>query len=478
MKQKRRKKPNDRWPGHAPATEEKTKKTKGTRRTSGAPAGLLPRNGSGKVSRVAPTRLTSSAVATTARPRRAPVQRDDAPRALYVVCAPGLEGITNGELRALGVQTGDVEPGGVTLDGNADIIYRTNLHLRSASRVLARVAEFRVTTFYDLEARARHIEWERWLGAEPVRVRVTCRKSKLYHSDAVAQRFVQAMSKRTGAWAASRDARNAGELDEGADPKGDGDGASGVEGGGGGEGEDAQLFIVRLLHDTCTVSVDTSGALLHRRGYRQAVAKAPLRETIAASMVLASGWRGEAPLVDPLCGAGTIPIEGALLARRIAPGITRGFAFMRWPSFDAAAWARHLAEARKQELPNAPAPIVGTDRDTGAVEAAMANATRAGVAADVELSQRSLSELQPPDAPGWLITNPPYGVRVGAADTVRDLYAQLGNVARGALPGWGIGFLSPDRSLDTQPRIAVTPAFETTNGGIKVRYLTGRISGA
>jgi len=474
MKQKRRKKPNDRWPGHAPATEEKTKKTKAARKSSGAPAGLLPRSGSGKVNRVAPTRVTSSAVAATVRPRRAPIQRDDAPSALYVVCAPGLERITTSELRALGVPTGDVEPGGVTLDGNADIIYRANLHLRSASRVLARVAEFRVTTFYDLEARARHIEWERWLGAEPVRVRVTCRKSKLYHSDAVAQRFVEAIAKRTGAWAATRDSRNAGAQDEAADPNADGDVAGGGEGG----GEDAQLFIVRLLHDTCTVSVDTSGALLHRRGYRQAVAKAPLRETIAAAMVLASDWRGEAPLVDPLCGAGTIPIEGALIARRIAPGIGRGFAFMRWPSFDAAAWARHLAEAREQELPNAAAPIVGTDRDAGAIEAAMANATRAGVAADVELSQRSLSEVQPPDIPGWLITNPPYGVRVGAPDTVRDLYAQLGNVARGALPGWGIGFLSPDRTLDTQPRIAVAPAFETTNGGIKVRYLTGRVPGA
>jgi putative N6-adenine-specific DNA methylase len=474
MKQKRRKKPKDSWPGHAPVTEEKTKKTKGAQRSSSAPASKVPRNGSGKAKRVAPARMTSSAVATVARPRRAPLQRDDAPTGLYVVCAPGLEGITNGELGTLGVQTGNPEPGGVTLDGNADIIYRANLHLRSASRVLARVAEFRVTTFYDLEARARHIEWERWLGAEPVRVRVTCRKSKLYHSDAVAQRFVEAIAKRTGAWAATRDSRNAGAQDEAADPNADGDVAGGGEGG----GEDAQLFIVRLLHDTCTVSVDTSGALLHRRGYRQAVAKAPLRETIAAAMVLASDWRGEAPLVDPLCGAGTIPIEGALIARRIAPGIGRGFAFMRWPSFDAAAWARHLAEAREQELPNAAAPIVGTDRDAGAIEAAMANATRAGVAADVELSQRSLSEVQPPDIPGWLITNPPYGVRVGAPDTVRDLYAQLGNVARGALPGWGIGFLSPDRTLDTQPRIAVAPAFETTNGGIKVRYLTGRVPGA
>jgi putative N6-adenine-specific DNA methylase len=467
MKQKRKKKPNEHWPGHAPVTEEKAKKPE----ARGSP----PPRGSAPATRVrAPAkRATSRPVATVGRPRRAPTQRDDTTTALYAVCAPGLEGVMAGELRALGMETGHVEPGGVALEGNADVIYRTNLHVRSASRVVARVAEFHVTTFYDLEARARHIEWERWLGAEPVRVRVTCRKSKLYHSDAVAQRFVEAMSGRTGAWAArTRAAQSAAEQEEEGESRTDGDRAAD------GEGEDAQLFIVRLLHDRCTVSVDTSGALLHRRGYRQAVAKAPLRETIAAAMVLASGWRGETPLIDPLCGAGTIPIEGALLARRIAPGIGRGFAFMRWPSFDAAAWALHLAEARERELPNAPAPISGADRDAGAIDAAVANAARAGVAADIELAQRSLSEIRAPEVPGWLITNPPYGVRLGAADKVRDLYAQLGNVARGVLPGWGIGFLSPDRALDTQPRIAVTPAFETTNGGIKVRYLTGRVPGA
>ena len=463
MKPKRRKKPQESWPGHGPAADDKPKK--GARDKAGAPSprGASPRPAKGSRTKpkspagAAPSKTARGAVAAAPVPsagvRRAPPRRDDSPMALYVVCAPGLERLTAGELRALGVEIGEVEPGGVSLAGNAETVQMANLQLRSASRVVARVAEFRVTTFYELEARARHIEWERWLGAEPVRLRVTCRKSKLYHSDAVAQRFADAMGKRTGAWAAAGALDTEGEI----------------------EGEDAQLFVIRLLHDRCTVSVDTSGALLHRRGYRQAVGKAPLRETIAASMLLASGWRGDAPLVDPLCGAGTIPIEGALLARRIAPGIGRGFAFMRWPSFDAGAWATLVAAARERELPNAPAPIVGTDRDAGAIEAAAANAARAGVAGDVELVQRSLSAIEAPPSRGWLITNPPYGVRVGAADTVRDLYAQLGNVARGALPGWSVGFLSPDRALDTQPRIAVAPAFETTNGGIKVRYLTGRV---
>ena len=387
-------------------------------------------------------------------PRRLPIPRDDRPTALYIVCAPGLERLTAGELRGIGLDSGSVEAGGVALTGGMDAIQLANLHLRTASRVVARVAEFRVTTFYELEARARRIEWERWLGAEPVRLRVTCRKSKLYHSDAVAQRFIEGMAKRTGAWEATAERDAEGES----------------------EGEDAQMFLVRIHHDVCTVSVDTSGALLHRRGYRQAVGKAPMRETIAAAMLLASGWAGEVPLVDPLCGAATIPIEGALLARRIAPGVNRGFAFMRWPSFDAAGWARHLEAARAKELPNAPAPIIGSDRDAGAIAASASNAARAGVEGDVELAERSLSAIEVPHGPGWLITNPPYGMRVGSVDRVRDLYAQLGHMARGALPGWGIGLLSPDRSLDAQLRIALSTAFETTNGGIRVRYLTGRLA--
>ena len=455
MKQKRKKKPNDRWPGHAKVDDSSAKKPRS--RAKRAPAS---KTGVAHASRVVRDRpaarpAPTAGVVQGVRPQRTP-RRDDAPSALYVVCAPGLERVTANELRTLGLSTGDVEPGGVTLDGNAEALYRANLHLRSASRIVSRVASFRVTTFYDLEARARHIEWERWLGAEPVRVRVTCRKSKLYHSDAVAQRFLEAMAKRTGAWPASNAADAEGEA----------------------EGEDAQLFVVRLLHDSCTVSVDTSGALLHRRGYRQAVAKAPLRETIAASMLLAAGCRGDVPLVDPLCGAGTIPIEGAMIARRIAPGAARPFAFMRWPSYDAELWTRLLAEARASELPNAPAPIVGSDRDAGAIEAATANAARAGVAADVSFVQHSLSASEAPAGTGWIVTNPPYGVRVGAPESVRDLYAQLGNVARAVFQGWGIGFLSPDRSLDTQPRIAVTPAFETTNGGIKVRFLSGLVPGA
>jgi putative N6-adenine-specific DNA methylase len=244
------------------------------------------------------------------------------------------------------------------------------------------------------------------------------------------------------------------------------------------EGAGAQLVIVRLFRDECTISIDSSGALLHRRGYRQATAKAPLRETLAAAMLLAADWTGETPLVDPLCGAGTIPIEAALIARNIAPGRARAergeFAIAGWPELPAGTIERQVADARGNERPSARVSIVGSDRDAGAIEAATANAERAGVSADAAFVRRALSAAEPVgEAPGLLVANPPYGVRLNEGADVRNIYAQLGKVAHFNFPGWRVGVLSPDRSLDAQTRLALRPGFETSNGGIRVRYLIG-----
>src|SRR5690606_37236797 len=172
------------------------------------------------------------------------------------------------------------------------------------SRVLVRVATFRARTFAELERRAGRVAWDRWVGAgRAVRLRVTSRKSRLYHTGAIAERIIGQIERVAGPLA---------HVSTGSASDDEADGA---------EGRDEQLFIVRFLRDECTISVDTSGELLHRRGYRQALAKAPLRETIAAAMLLASGWDGRSPLVDPFCGSGTIPIEAALLACRIPPGL-------------------------------------------------------------------------------------------------------------------------------------------------------------
>jgi putative N6-adenine-specific DNA methylase len=382
---------------------------------------------------------------------------------LFAVTAPGLEPLARTELVALRTAGARVDEGGVAFGGGLEAAMRANLWLRTASRVLVRVAEFDVTTFHEMERFARQIPWERYVGAgRPVRFRVTCRKSKLYHSDAVAQRLADALDRRLGGGA--RVAPPPAEDDAAADGDADGD-------------AEAQLFVVRLFRDRCTISADTSGALLHRRGYRQAVAKAPLRETLAAAMLAGSGWSPAAPLADPLCGSGTIAIEAARWARRIAPGAARGFAFEQWPAFDAARWRALVDEARAGELAAAPCPILASDRDDGAIEAARSNAERAGVADSIEFAVLPVSAVMPPDGavPGWVVANPPYGVRVGERERLRNLYVALGNLLRTRFPDWTAAFLVADRMLGDQLRLPLADALTTTNGGIPVRLAVARV---
>jgi putative N6-adenine-specific DNA methylase len=308
-----------------------------------------------------------------------------------------------------------------------------------------------------LERHARQIPWSRVVTpGSAVRFRVTCKKSKLYHSDAVAQRLADAL---TGAIPGVRAEGASGADDDAVDGH-------------------AQLFVVRVLRDHCTVSADTSGALLHRRGYRQVTAKAPLRETIAAALIAASGWDGVSPLVDPFCGSGTIPIEAALVARGIDPGANRTFAAERWPGVSRTLGARVRAELAERAQPRARTFIAGYDRDAGAIAAAVANAERAGVAEDLTFAERSISAARfPQGEKGWIVTNPPYGVRVGDADRIRDLWAQLGHVVRERARGWRVALLSPEPSLERQLRLPLRAAATTSNGGIPVRIMVGEVDG-
>jgi len=376
----------------------------------------------------------------------------------FAVVAPGLEPLALAEAKALGIPA-VVEEGGGGLAWRGDLrsILMANVGLRIASRVLVRVASFEARAFVELEKQGRRIPWQRMVApGTAVRFRVTCRKSRLYHSDAVAQRLGDAL-RRAVPGAVIVQAKSA---DEDSAPD-----------------DDAQLFVVRLLHDRCTVSADTSGALLHRRGWRQATAKAPLRETLAAALLAASGWDGSGPLVDPLCGSGTIVIEGALMARGTPAGGKRRFAVERWPGVPPTlgAWVRNELAGRgaMATLP----PIVGSDRDEGAIAAAESNAERAGVRGDLELSVRALSAAEFPDAErGWVVCNPPYGVRVGEMDRVRNLWARLGQLLRERAPGWRVTLLSPEPSLERQLGIPVRVVAQTTNGGIPVRLVAGDVA--
>jgi len=369
---------------------------------------------------------------------------------LFAICAPGLESVLETEMRTLGLDVGKRDIGGVAFAGGSSALFRSNLWLRTATRVVARVGEFHARLFDELERHSRKLAWSRFIASgQPVRLRVSTSKSRLYHTGAVAQRIAEAMEKSTGI---APTVTSAGDEDEEAE---------------------TPLVIVRLFRDQCTVSIDTSGALLHRRGYRLATAKAPLRETLGAALLLAGEWDPRTTLIDPLCGAGTIPIEGALIARRIPPGLQRGFAFMRWPSFHEPTWKKVLDEAREQMLGAASAPILGSDRDAGAIAASRENAERAGVAADIAFEAKAISHIAPPVGapPGAIVTNPPYGLRVGDRDALRNLYAQLGKVARERFTGWKLIVLSADPRLDGQIGGAMEPVLSTKNGGIAVRAM-------
>ncbi|HEX6643662.1 MAG TPA: hypothetical protein VF037_03240 [Gemmatimonadales bacterium] len=367
-------------------------------------------------------------------------------RDCFVVTHPGVERLTAGELEAIGIAPGELEPGGVSFRGSDEALYSANLRLRTASRVLIRIGGFRARTFPELERHALRLPWSDVLPrGSAIRFAVTSRKSKLYHQGGIAERLARAAD------------HVAGDVRTDAD-------------------ESAQLIVVRAVRDEFTVSADSSGELLHRRGYRQATAKAPLRETLAAAMLLAAGWDGGRSLLDPFAGSGTIPIEAALIARRIAPGLRRTFALERWPAFDAARWREVKDRATAEVLDRATVPIVGSDRDEGAVAAAAANAVRAGVGADVDFRRVSLSAATRPGDAGLLVTNPPYGVRIGDRARLRDLYAQLGNVARGAFTGWDVVLLSAHPVLEAATRLPFEQLLATSNGGVPVRVLRARVS--
>jgi putative N6-adenine-specific DNA methylase len=229
-----------------------------------------------------------------------------------------------------------------------------------------------------------------------------------------------------------------------------------------------------LYKDQVTVSMDSSGELLHRRGYRHAVAKAPLRETLAAAMVMASGWDKKSPFIDPFCGSGTIPIEAALLALGIPPGLNRPFAFMGWPNYDEDRWRAIRAEVGPLSVVEL--PIYASDRDAGAVQMARENAQRAGVAGAIQFECRAVSAIQPPEARGWVVTNPPYGLRASEGKDLRNLYAQLGNVLREKCPGWNVSVLSNDFMLLGQTGFKLETSFSMVNGGIPVKLGRGTVS--
>lgn len=359
--------------------------------------------------------------------------------ALFVACAPGLEDWLDAELAGLGLPASTTRravPGGVELGCHREGTYRVALGCGLGLALRRRVARFRARQFSALERHTRAVDWNACLppDAEP-RIKVRSRRSRLYHTGAIAERIARDV-------AASRAAPSS--------PR-----ASEVE------------LLVRIEHDECTLSVDLAGDALHRRGYRQATAKAPMREDLARALLVAAGYTPGAALLDPVCGAGTLAIEAACLSEGLPPGHARSFVLQRLPDYDPALFER-VAEALRR--PAVPGAILASDRDPGAVEATRANAARAGVAHRVEVTRATLSRTPRPQAEtGWLVANPPRGRRIGDARTLRNLYAALGNLRRSLGGGWRLALLASDAELARATGLSLESRFLTDQGGAKIR---------
>lgn len=375
----------------------------------------------------------------------------------YVSCPPGLEPMLAAEYKLLGLvrvklkkdeedqikHTIGEDTGGMEFEGPLEHVYLANLHLRTASRVTVRLGEFKAITFAELRKKASKMDWEKYLTAgQKVNIQVVCHKSRLYHSDAVAERIL-------------------GSIDDHFSPS-----AKKAE-----QSAEGQIILVRLVNDNCTISLDSSGELLHKRGYKQAVAKAPLRENLAAGMIMASGWDRVSPLIDPFCGSGTIPIEAAMMAQQIAPGINRSFRFSNWPIYDKATWTEILDNAKKQIIKDSP-PLFGYDRDAGAIEMSKANAARAGQKDHIQFMCQAVSLLESPAPTGWVVTNPPYGIRISENKDLRDLYARFGTLMKQNFTSWHVSVLCNDDQLIANMGLQ-KPAktIRLTNGGISVKQV-------
>ncbi|WP_410217459.1 class I SAM-dependent RNA methyltransferase [Paracoccus sp. (in: a-proteobacteria)] len=354
---------------------------------------------------------------------------------IFLVATPGLEAPLAAEASALGWQP-VVQPGGVTIRGGWPDVWRANLWLRGATRVLARVGGFRAMHLAQLDKRARKFPWGDLLRPDlAVKVETVSRASRIYHAGAATQRIERAITEELGAPLAA----------------------------------DAPITVkARIEDDLVTFSLDTTGESLHKRGHKEAVAKAPMRETMAAMFLSQMGFDGTQPVLDPMCGSGTFVLEAAEMALGLAPGRSRAFAFQQFANYDPEAWSRLKAQAVPHPVA---AQFFGSDRDPGAVRMSQANAERAGVTEITRFETCQIADLQRPDCPpGILIVNPPYGARIGNKGPLFGLHAKMGEVFRTRFQGWRIGIVTSEAGLAKATGLPWQPPGPiVAHGGLKVR---------
>ncbi len=362
-------------------------------------------------------------------------------QAFFAPCPRGLEALLAAELSKLGAREAAAVPGGVAFSGSWHACYRANLWSRLASRVLWRVAEFSYQREEDVYAAAHGVDWPALFAVErTLRVNVTAQKSPLKSlefitlriKDAVCDRFRDSLDRRPSIERARPEVRVHAFLDQ----------------------RRGALYL------------DTSGEPLFKRGWRGEAVEAPLRENLAAGLVMLSGWTPGEPLLDPMCGGGTLLIEAAAMARGRAPGAKRGFGFEKLRSFESALWDRIRAEPSQavQDL-----ALYGSDTDPAALAAARRNLAAAGVERWVTLEQRDVLERAAPASSGVMIANPPYGERIGESEQLAAFYPRLGDALKQRFPGWRCFFFTADRRLEKLIRLTPSRRTPLFNGPIECR---------
>lgn len=376
-----------------------------------------------------------------------------------VIAPPEISPLCYDELQALGYEELEITEAGVEFSGDLRDCYRCNLWLRSASRVLCRLPSFRAGAMEELFAKVLSLRWEHWLNPGiPLRIRSHVERSRIQHEGLVGDTTLSAMQKRFRSldlappvvWKSSWREQS-------------------LHGGIQNPHPLEQRVFIHLKENHCTISLDSTGAHLHRRGYRLHHTGAPLRETLASAILMKSGWRGDSSLVDGMTGAGTLAIEAALLARHLPPGGNRSFLFEEWPSFQNRQWEYLRRKATDGAREKAQTRIVAVDLLPHALETARMNAGSAGVQEDVEWQCMDFFQFNPWKldlTPGLLVLNPPYGKRLSGGG--RGFYERLGSHLRRYFRGWRAAVLGPERSMLTALNLPSMRFWTVVHGGIPI----------
>lgn len=364
-------------------------------------------------------------------------------RDFFVVTPPGTEPYCSQEMSDLGLIPHQIVHGGIIFTGDLKELYLANLWLRTASRILVRIGTLTARDFPTLYKRLIRLPWGTYLkpGGQ-YKFRVTSVRSRLNHSDRIADVCRQAINRALGP-AVTRESEPA----------------------------PSQTVLLRLVDDQVEVSIDSSGEHLHRRGYRLLRSAAPLRENLAAAALLACAYDGSVPLFDAMTGSGTFVIEAAMIALQQAPGSSRDFAFRSWPKYRHGLWQQLLSEAQRRQLSTPPHEIFGIDSNPKALAAARENLKQAGLEPFVVLQQERLQNLTPPATTGLLVGNPPYGERLGKSTGLQGFYHDLERLYGETFRHWQGMLLCPQRVVAAMKKVRFEPVVELSHGGIRIAVL-------